>query len=360
MNRSFNNLIIDENTSLAQALEHMDKVRHKLLNVSNSEGKFAGLITIGDIQRAIISGNSLQSPVKNFIREDLVVAKTDDNKEEIKELMLKLRTEFMPVIDSQNNLVNILFWEDIIPSKFKSFTPLNIPVVIMAGGFGTRLRPLTYIIPKPLLPYGNKSILENIIEKFLDYSCNQFLLSVNYKAEMIKFYLDNLHDKRFTFELFTEDQPQGTAGSLSLLRGKINSPFFVSNCDILIDQDYAAIYEYHKKAKNELTVVVSVKNYRIPYGTIESGENGELLAIKEKPDLPFMINCGMYILEPHLLEEIPQNTFFHLTDLIEKIKQRGGRVGVFPISEKSMIDIGEWELYMQLLNKSHSAQSTTV
>ena len=130
---------------------------------------------------------------------------------------------------------------------------------------------------------------------------------------------------------------------------KLITTFFVSNCDILIDEDYSAIHKYHEENKNELTIVASIKNYDIPYGTIESGVNGELISLKEKPQLNFMINCGMYILEPHLLKEIPKNTFFHFTDLIQKIKDRGGKVGVFPISEKSWIDIGEWRFYSKIL-----------
>jgi NDP-sugar pyrophosphorylase family protein len=129
----------------------------------------------------------------------------------------------------------------------------------------------------------------------------------------------------------------------------LKSTFFVSNCDILIDEDYSAIYKYHVENKNELTIVASLKSYHIPYGTIESGEDGQLTSLTEKPQLDFMINCGMYILEPHLLDEIPVNKFFHLTDLIEKICDRNGKVGVFPISEKSWIDIGEWASYSKIL-----------
>jgi NDP-sugar pyrophosphorylase family protein len=172
---------------------------------------------------------------------------------------------------------------------------------------------------------------------------------VNYKADLIQFYLDSLGEKDYHVNLFNEDKPLGTAGSLGLLQEQLTTPFFVSNCDILIDQDYSAVYDYHKTHRNELTLVASLKQYNIPYGTLESGVNGELISLKEKPELTFMINCGMYLLEPHLLKEIPENTFFHITHLIEKIKERDGKVGVFPISEKSWIDIGEWPLYSKFL-----------
>lgn len=347
-------LIIPESLSLSSAMQQMDRIRHKLLIIVDRVYKFIGLITIGDIQRAIIAGNSLESPVSAFVRKDLVIARYSDDKDAIRQQMIRLRIEYMPVINDEHELIDIIFWDDIIDSDIRSpKQQLNLPVVVMAGGLGTRLRPLTHIIPKPLLPYGDKSILENIIERFRTYGCNRFWLSVNYKAEMIRFYLDSLHNKSFAVELFSEDKPLGTAGSLHLLKDQLKTTFFVSNCDILVDQDYAEIYNYHTQNSNELTIVVSVKQYSIPYGTVESGPNGELIALKEKPDVTFMVNCGMYILEPHLLDEIPAGTFFHLTDLITKIKTRGGKVGVFPISEKAWTDIGDWDLYLKLLNKKN-------
>ena len=167
---------------------------------------------------------------------------------------------------------------------------------------------------------------------------------------MIRFYFDGIK-KTYNLHYFLETNPLGTAGSLHLLRDKIDTTFFVSNCDIMIEQDYHEIYDYHTTSKNELTIVAALKHMKIPYGTLESGNNGELLSLKEKPELTFMINTGMYILEPHLLGEIPVDTFFHITDLIEKIIQRGGRVGVFPVSEGAWMDIGEWNEYNKTIKR---------
>jgi dTDP-glucose pyrophosphorylase len=344
-------LLISEGTTISTALQKMDIVGYKLLIVGEKKDKkFLGLVTIGDIQRAIISNTPLDNTVTSIIRKDLIISTIHDNRENIKSVMLKYRLVYMPIIDDDREIVDIIFWEDIFKEEPNQIFPkINLPVVIMAGGFGTRLKPLTNILPKPLLPFGEKTILENIIERFSKYDCKTFYISVNYKADFIQFYLDNLKEKDFTTFLFLEDKPLGTAGSLCLLKDKLIKTFFVSNCDILIDEDYSAIYNYHKMHNNELTIVASLKQYKIPYGTIESGENGELIALKEKPENTFMINCGMYILEPDLLNEIPKDTFFHITHLIEKVKTRGGKVGVFPISEKSWIDIGEWPLYSKVL-----------
>jgi NDP-sugar pyrophosphorylase family protein len=206
-------------------------------------------------------------------------------------------------------------------------------------------------LPKPLIPLHEKSIIEEIIERFGEHGCQDFLISVNYKAALIEYYLKS-QNLNFNLKFFNEEQPMGTAGSLSLLKGKINETFFVSNCDILIEQDYSEILDFHQVNKNEITIVAALKHYPIAYGTIETGENGRLLKLVEKPELTFKINSGMYILEPHLLNEIPENLFFHITNLIEEILKRKGNIGVFPVSEKSWKDIGSWEEYRNEIQKS--------
>ncbi len=222
----------------------------------------------------------------------------------------------------------------------------------MAGGKGTRLKPLTNVIPpKPLIPIGNKTIIEEIMDRFVDVGCNDFHISVNYKAETIKHYFKQLNHKDYIIDYFQEKTPPlGTAGSLFLVKNKIRTTFFVSNCDIIIDEDYSEILKYHRDNKNELTVVSALKHYPpIAYGTIETTEGGVLTKLVEKPELTFQINSGMYILEPpHLLNEIPENKFFHITQLIENIQKRNGKVGVFPISEGSWTDIGDWNEYVKI------------
>ena len=255
----------------------------------------------------------------------------------------------MPVVNDRREIVKVIFWEDlfgspILPPK-KQF---HVPVVIMAGGLGSRLKPLTNVIPKPLIPINEKTIIEHIFDRFREHGCDSFYISVNYKAELIEYYLDE-QNLPYNIVYFKENVPMGTAGSLSLLKGKIKDTFFVSNCDILIEEDYSEILEYHKRNNNEITIVAALKSYNIPYGTIKSGEKGELKELIEKPCFTFKINSGMYILEPHLIDEIPNDKFFHITQLIEKVKNRRGRVGVFPVSEKSWKDIGEWSVYLKEL-----------
>lgn len=339
--------VISPSTSLLTAFKKMDALDKKLLLVLDSEGLFKGLVSAGDIQRAIIGNKPLNTEVKDILRADIKIAKPSDSIDSIKKMMFDYRMEFCPVVNSNYEVLEVFFWEDLFYQKEK--TPrnqFNLPVVIMAGGMGTRLKPLTNVIPKPLIPIGEKTMLEEIFERFAHYGCNQFHISVNYKADLIEYYINNLN-LSYSINYFREDKPLGTAGSLHLLKGQINSTFIATNCDILIEQDYSEILDYHSENKNEITIVAALKSYPIPYGTIETGENGQLVSLIEKPELTFKINSGMYILEPNLINEIPADTFLHITDLIEKVKQRDGKVGVFPISESSWKDIGDWNEYLK-------------
>lgn len=338
---------ISQEASIISALKQMDAIRHKLLIVIKDE-KFYSLLSIGDIQRAIIKGVDMNSPISTILREKTTVASVNDDMKVVKATMKERSNEFMPIIDDDNNLVDVIFWEDLFesqPSPRKS--NLNLPVIIMAGGQGSRLRPLTNILPKPLIPIGEQTMMEDIMDRFVNCGCKRFYISVNYKADTIKRYFDNLEGKSYEISFFQENKPLGTAGSLHLLNGQINSTFFVSNCDIIIDDDYSEILKYHRVNKNEITVVAAIKNISIPYGTLETKEGGLLADIKEKPNYTFKINTGMYILEPHLINEIPVDEFYHITFLIEKLMKQGRRVGVYPINEGSWIDVGNWDEYLR-------------
>lgn len=343
--------IIDDQSSILSALKQMDLIDGKLLIVFRN-AVFKSLLSIGDIQRAIISNISLDTPVSQIIRANVKVAHSFQSEDEIKELMLKYRMEFCPLIDDKGDLIRVIMWEDVFGgSDILPTQKFNLPVVIMAGGQGTRLKPLTNIIPKPLIPIGEKTFMEDIMDRFIICGSSDFYISVNYKADVIKRYFDNLENSPYHIKYYQEDKPLGTAGSLTLMKDQIHSTFFVTNCDILIHEDYSQILKYHRENNNELTVVAAIKNYPIAYGVLNTKEDGLLDTIVEKPDLTFKINTGLYILEPNLLEEIPEDKFYHITSLIEKLKNENRRVGVFPVSEKSWIDVGNWNEYFAVINK---------
>ncbi len=340
---------INSKTSIIEALRKMDSEKCKVLFVF-TEDFFSGILTIGDIQRAIIKAIDLNTPVLSILDNNKVYATESENIDIIKQKMQRLRAECMPVLNSNKELVNVIFWKDVFLNNQNQDIreKINLPVVIMAGGKGTRLKPITNIIPKPLVPVGDKTILEEIMDQFEDIGCNKFYMSVNYKSDMMRFYLDHT-DHKYDIQFFEESKPLGTIGSVSLLKDKINIPFFVTNCDILIDQDFRDVYEYHKENKNDITMVTAVKSFHIPYGVIETGENGLMTGLKEKPDITYKINTGVYILNPELINDIPENQFFHITDLMEVVKARGGRVGCFPVSENAWRDMGEWPEYLKMI-----------
>ena len=340
-------IIISKDITLLDALKKMDSSRAKMLFVFENN-HFLGLLTIGDIQRSIIKNISLSSIVYSILDKEKVYAYKGDTEEIIRKLMMRERAQYMPILSRDSGeLIDVVCWEDVFKDNQ---TPdreiINLPVVIMAGGKGTRLKPITNVIPKPLVPVGDKTILEVIMDQFESIGCHKFYMSVNYKADMMKYYL-SLLPHQYDIEFFQEDKPLGTIGSVSLLKGKIKTPFFVSNCDSINEQDYRDVYDYH--INNHLTIVTMIKSFKIPYGVIETGEDGLMVSLSEKPELTYQVNTGVYILNPGCIDEIPEGTFFHITHLMEKIKARGGRVGCFPVSENAWKDMGEWPEYLKMI-----------
>ena len=218
----------------------------------------------------------------------------------------------------------------------------DTPVIIMAGGKGTRLYPYTRILPKPLIPIGDIPILERIFNRMSSYGVEDIYLTVNYKKEMIKSYFSE-SDHTYRIHYVNEEQPMGTAGSISLIEDKFEKPVIVTNCDILIEADYGNIMKYHQESGNDLTIISSLKNTVIPYGVLYSEKQGQITSMEEKPQITHLINTGMYVINPEFLEWIPKDRVFHMTDLVELMIQRNKRVGMYPISENAFLDMGEFE-----------------
>lgn len=339
--------IVSPHISILEAMKKMDEIKMKILFVFDGN-TFEGILTLGDLQRAIIKGSNLANNVSNILDKNKIYAEAGESIDSIKKKMEAIRAECMPVVKDKE-LLEVYTWEDLFgENQEPEKKQINLPVVIMAGGKGTRLKPITNVIPKPLVPVGDKTILEVIMDQFEGIGCHKFYMSVNYKADMMKYYLSQL-DHKYDIEFFMEDKPLGTIGSVALLKGKINTPFFVSNCDSINEQDYRDVYDYHVNNHNDMTIVTMVKSFKIPYGVIETGKDGLMVALKEKPEQTYMVNTGVYILNPECINEIPEGEFFHITHLMEKVKARGGRVGCFPVSEHSWKDMGEWDEYLKMI-----------
>lgn len=348
----YKNLIIQQTILLKDAMKILDSTAKGILFVVDEKQKFQGTMTDGDIRRWILKGGDLQANLQDvFFRKSYTVLK-DYNVNDVKTQMKTLDIEYVPVLDENRHIIEVLYYEHLFQQEIKkqSFKKLDIPVVIMAGGKGTRLDPFTKILPKPLIPVGDKTILEIIIDKFLPYSVDHFYLSVNYKASIIKAFFSELQPN-YSITYLEEDKPLGTVGALFQLKGKVEQPILVTNCDIIIDANYADLVEHHTHADNDMTIVASVKNYNIPYGVCEIENGGELKEIREKPELSFLINTGMYILSKKILALIPENKFFHITHLMALVKSTGGKIGVYPISENAWVDTGEWSEYKKAIER---------
>lgn len=343
-------IIIDRGASVNKALRQMDEAAEKILFVVDGKKHLLGTVTDGDIRRWILRKGKLSSNISKVMNRYFSYIEEGTSPETIKNLMVIKKIESLPVLNKRREVVSLINWRDLFQTKFKKHKDMDIPVVIMSGGEGSRLSPFTKVLPKPLLPIGDQPIIGMIIDKFTDFGCKKFYLSLNYKADIIKAYFESFSQKK-DIEYIKEDSPLGTAGSLYLLRKKLKSTFFVSNCDIFIEADYTDILKFHLDNKNKISLVVSMKHYVIPYGICEIAKNGYLKTIKEKPEYDFLVNTGLYILEPDVLASIPKDKHYHITELISTCIKKKEKIGVYPISEKSWIDIGQWEELQRVVMK---------
>ncbi len=330
-------MLISENSTMLQAMEKLDRTAKKVLFVER-KGILAAAITDGDIRRWILAKGSLEAQVRNIANYNPKFVYEND-KTKTHEYMRQYSVEALPIVDKNKKIISIIFWDD---KNIAAKRDLDIPVVIMAGGLGTRLYPYTKILPKPLIPIGELPIAEHIINRFCEHGCKQFYLIVNHKKNMIKAYFNEL-DKSYEITYIDEDKPLGTGGGLYLLKGKINSTFILSNCDILVEEDYEKIYQFHKKEKNLITMICSLKNFTIPYGVVEIGSNGKIESMREKPVMSFFTNTGCYIVEPKVIEDLQTESVIGFPEIIDNYTRAGAKVGVYPISERSWMDMGQFD-----------------
>jgi dTDP-glucose pyrophosphorylase len=327
--------------SIVDALEKIDKNTRGILFITDGEQHLVGCLTDGDIRRWLIKTGNLKTDISQSMNKSpkFIYSELRDN---APGLMKKEAVTAIPIVNKNNQIVDIVFDSD-DPSNMPISDELQkVPVVMMAGGKGTRLYPYTKVLPKPLIPIGDIPISERIINQFHRFGCKEFYLVVNYRKNMIKAYFNEI-EKDYQVKYADEDEPLGTGGGLSLLKGQINDTFILSNCDILIQDDFTKIYKYHKEHHNKITMICSLKNYRIPYGVINLGDNGTIQSMKEKPTVSFFTNTGCYIVEPDVINHIPDKTFLGFPDIIDQYRDAGENVGVYPISEKSWLDMGQMD-----------------
>lgn len=350
MNDNVKPFLVPQTHTIRQAMEQLERTEEKIVFVVDAESRLIGSLTDGDIRRWILSDGDLKAQVVRICNRKPYVVEDGYAPEIVRADMVNGNLGCVPVLGKSREIVQLLFWKELFKGTTtdKPKRRLNLPVVIMGGGQGRRLAPFTNVLPKPLIPVGERTIIEIIIQQFLPYGLDRFHLSVNYKSKILKSFFEELAPS-YSVSYLEENEPRGTAGCLRALHSPSPEPLIVTNCDIVIQADYAELVAFHSSNNYDLTLVASLKVYHIPYGVCELEKGGLLGRITEKPQYDLLVNTGMYVVRRDRLGLIPENTRYDMTDFIQKLKEAGGRIGVFPIGENAWIDTGEWIEYRKAL-----------
>lgn len=322
--------------SVSEAMQKIDENQCGILFLTDEKGKLLGCVTDGDVRRYLLSGGKMTGLAIDAANKNPRIAKTA---KEARHLYHKKNYIIIPIVD-ENGVVSKLYDGETGETNKKQRNTLNIPVVINAGGRGTRLDPYTRVLPKPLIPVGDLPIIELIMREYQSYACSEFHIIVNYKKELMKAYFAD-NDRSYKITWYDEEKSLGTGGGLSLLRGKFNSTFFFTNCDTLLTANYESMLKFHKDNGNVITMICAYKNMNIPYGVVEMGANGSIEEMKEKPLLSFLTNTGIYIVEPEVIDDVADNESIGFPDIIAREKQKGNKVAVFPVGENDWMDMGQ-------------------
>lgn len=333
--------------TVKNVIEYMEKNNIKAVFIMDKSDRMQGLFTYGDMRKYFLQNGNLSNSIEMAMNRNPVVFYSLEEAESVRK---KAKMVVYPVVDMDNHIIDAIFERQIEDNLKISDALSDVPLVIMAGGKGTRLYPYTKILPKALIPIGDITITEHIINKFLKYGCRQVFFVLNHKANMIKSYFSEI-DKSYIVDYVEEKEFLGTGGGLALLKGKVNQTFIVSNCDIIVNCDLECAYKTHKQQKNLITFVCAMKDITIPYGVIDSDESGGIIKITEKPELSFLTSTGVYILEPRVIDELESGKFIHLPDIAKKYIEKGEKVGVFPISGKAWFDMGEFSKMDQMIKE---------
>lgn len=343
--------LVNKETNILEALKKITSNRAKHLVVVDNKNRVIGILSDGDIRRAILKKIKLQAKIaKIFNKRFLFFNEKQFSSKRAMILMAKKNISFAPILNAKKKLVDVI---NLDQTNFKQSNyrllekKKKISVVIMAGGLGTRLKPFTNILPKPLIPIGNKTVIENIIDKFSNQNIKKFIITLNYKSQIIKSFFKelNLNEK---VDFYIEKKPLGTIGALSKLKKKLKGDFFLTNSDSVIDIDMNDFIEFHKKNKNDLTIAAAIKKYQVPYGSCEIDKKGNLKSILEKPRYDLLVNTGFYLLNSKVLAYLNKKKKMDVDEFINILLKKKKKIKIYPISEMNWQDVGQWDEYNKL------------
>ena len=334
--RNWNHLVVDPDTSIETTIRAIDETACQFLLVVNADGALTGTVTDGDIRRGIIKSIPLTAPVSKIMQTAPKIAHPDDDRDRLLEIMATYSVRQLPIVDSNRHIVGLILKDEIeAPAARDNW------VVLMAGGLGQRLRPLTETTPKPLLKIGQKPLLETILESFLDYNFRKFFISVNYRSEQLKEYFGDGSKWGVEIRYLEETEKLGTAGALGLMEERPENPFIVMNADLLTKVNFFSLLDFHDEQKSDATMCVREYDIEVPYGVV-SIEDNHIVDIEEKPVNKFFVNAGIYVLNPSILEMIGKNSHLDMTSLFSDVLERKYSTSAFPIREY-WLDIGRIE-----------------
>ena len=335
-------------SSLKTAIYKMTQASCKTLLVTNNN-ILIGTISDGDIRKQLLSNNDLQTKVtKIFNRNPIFVYDYDFEKNTIAQIFLKNKIDLIPIVNGSKKIINTIKWHEAFSSEIIKYPKINLPVVIMAGGKGERLKPLTDVFPKPLIPVSGEPIIIKIIKDFSKYGIKNIYLSLNYKADIIKSFIKKIPLKP-NISFILENKYLGTAGSLYKIKKYNYNNFILANCDILINLNISKFTNFHKKEKNDLTILVAKQIVNLPYGICLTNDDNTLIKIDEKPTYEYKINAGMYIINKSVLDYVKPNTYLDMDKLIEKLISNKLKIKIYEFDYNNWKEIGRMKDYIPFL-----------
>lgn len=337
-NQELQKFIGPDTLTVSETMQKIDQNASGILFLIDERRVLVGCVTDGDIRRFLLAGGKMTGAVIDAANRSPRFAR---DMERARHIYHKKNYIVVPIVDEEGRIFDLYNGEgEAGEQNLRKCGSVNIPVVINAGGKGSRLDPFTRVLPKPLIPVGDIPIIELIMKEYQNYNCNDFHIIVNYKRDLMKAYFHD-SDNQYNITWYDEEKPLGTGGGLSLLRGKFKSTFFFANCDALLTANYESMVKFHKENGNVITMVCAYKNINIPYGVVEMGANGSIEDMKEKPLISFLTNTGIYIVEPEVIDDIEDDVSIGFPDIVEHEKRKGKKVAVFPVSENDWMDMGQ-------------------
>lgn len=330
-------VLIEESEHIKTAIEQLERVRCKTVYVTNNK-KLVASISDGDVRRYILRNGDVTLPLRH-IANYKPQAFLGEQKTKLEQVFNESEIYSVPIINYNHEVISVIFRNG---RRVDRESCLDYPLVMMAGGKGTRLYPYTKILPKALIPVGEVPISEMIFNRFFQYGCLDFYILVNHKKNMIQAYYDAI-ERNYNVTYIEEDKPLGTGGGLYLLKDMIKKDFFLVNCDIIIDADYSEIANVHIRENNFITIVAARYSHIVPYGVINCTEQFEFCGMQEKPVNEYIINTGMYLVSHTISERMPAESNISFPELIEKFRAQGEKIGVYCVDESAYMDMGQLE-----------------